>query len=86
MDKWYEENIEKDIRKEVKLLRDNGFNTVCSCGHEKYIQCSYTEDGELKRLKDLLFNNEYRNFVVTLKLQIIDGVTYSFLDITINGG
>ena len=80
---WYEKYIEKNIRKEVKLLRENGFNTTCSCGHDKWIQCNYTAEGELKRLKDLLFNNGYRNFIVILKLQIIDGVTYPFLEIDI---
>lgn len=37
---WYEENIEESIIPLVKLLRDNGFNTECSCGHEMYVQCS----------------------------------------------
>ena len=31
---WYDENIEEGIRYIVKLLRDNGFNTTCSCEHE----------------------------------------------------
>ena len=81
---WYEQNIEKPVRDVVKLLRDNGFNTICSCGHKKYIQCSYYEDGELKRLKDLLFNQGYRNFTISLEVQIIDGFTYPSLEITFN--
>ena len=58
---WYQ-RIEEPIRKEVKLLRDNGFNTECSCGHEMYVQCEYLAEGEIQRLHNLLFNQGYRNF------------------------
>ncbi len=34
---WYEENIEEPIRPLVHLLRENGFNTECSCGHEEEV-------------------------------------------------
>jgi hypothetical protein len=34
----YEEHIEEPIRGVVKTLRDNGFNTTCSCGHEMYVE------------------------------------------------
>ena len=82
MKDWYE-NIEEPIRDIVKLLRNNGFNTTCSCGHKKYVQCNYTEEGEIKRLKDLLFNQGYRNFNMALELQVIDGITYPFLEVVI---
>lgn len=52
---WYEENIEEPIRDVVKHLRDNGFNTECSCGHEMSIQIGHSLDGELMRLHSLLF-------------------------------
>lgn len=78
---WYDENIEKGIRKEVKLLRDNGFNTICSCEHEKYIQCDLIMDGEFKRLHDLLFNNGYRNYKIEISNNVIDGHSYIVLEI-----
>ena len=31
-------NIEPGVREIVRLLRDNGINTTCSCEHERYIQ------------------------------------------------
>jgi len=42
---WYKEYIEEDIRPLVKLLRENGFNTECSCGHDMYVQCLILPDG-----------------------------------------
>ena len=52
---WYEENIEEPIRPIVKLLRDNGFNTTSSCGHDMYIEGELGQDYELYRLHKLLY-------------------------------
>jgi len=78
---WYDEYIEKPIRSIVKLLRDNGFNTCSSCGHEMYIQCDLLLNGEMKRLHDLLYNNGYRNYTITLSMHVVDGKMYSFVNI-----
>lgn len=78
---WYEEYIEEPIRDLVKLLRDNGFNTECSCGHEMYVQCQYMMDGEIMRLHNLLFDNGYRNYEINIQIQVIDGHQYCSLDI-----
>ena len=72
---WYKEYIEKTIRDTVKLLRDNGFNTECSCGHEMYVQCQYITDGEIMRLDNLLFNNGYRNYVIEILIERSNGYT-----------
>lgn len=80
---WYEEYIEEPIRDLVKLLRENGFNTECSCGHEMYVQCQVIQDGSLKRLDDLLFNNDYRNYKIEVSIERIDGCCYSFINITL---
>ena len=37
MNDWYSQ-IEPEIRDLVRLLRDNGFNTTGSCGHEMWIE------------------------------------------------
>ncbi len=73
---WIEEMIEPEIRSVVKLLRDNGFNTESSCGHEMYVQCQIITDGEIKRIDDLLFNNSYRDYKITVSLRRIDGHLY----------
>jgi len=54
---WYEENIEEPIRDIVKLLRDNGFNTTCSCGHEMYVEGDIVIDSELQRLHNILYTH-----------------------------
>ncbi len=83
---WYDKNIEKPIRDFVRHLRDNGFNTVCSCGHEMEVQCSYSVDGEIKRLHDLIWNYLVENkqeitFTITLHHQVIKSCHYPFLEI-----
>ena len=76
---WYEEAIEEPIRDLVRLLRDNGFNTFCSCGHKMYVQCSYLPDGEIQRLHDLLFVHFYDKmpippeYDITMHLHVADG-------------
>lgn len=80
---WYE-IIEEPVRGLVKVLRDNGFNTECSCGHEMYVQCQYLLDGEIQRLHNLLFNNGYRDYTIDIKIQIIDGHQYPSMDIRIH--
>jgi len=82
MNNWYD-NIEKPIRKIVKLLRDNGFNTTCSCGHEMYVEGDSFPDGEIKRLHDLLYsyfceNKETPNYEIIVELKVEKGfILYS---------
>jgi len=73
---WFEENIEEKIRPTVKLLRDNGFNTECSCGHKMYVQCQWpmNDDGEFFRLDQLLYNNGYRTYKIEAWLHRCNGV------------
>ncbi|KKK61497.1 hypothetical protein LCGC14_3013760, partial [marine sediment metagenome] len=58
--------IEKPVRELVRLLRDNGFNTVCSCGHKKYIQMEWYAHEDIQRLYSLLWDNGYKNFELHL--------------------
>lgn len=78
---WYEAVIEEGIREEVKLLRDNGFNTECSCEHKRYVQCSYIPNGTIWELDKLLFNNGYRDYTILVTLERIDGHLRSFIDV-----
>jgi len=52
MPDWYE-CVEPEVRPLVKYLRDNGFNTTCSCGHEMLIQVACDAE-DLTRLWNLL--------------------------------
>ena len=65
MTDWYDEHIEPGIRDIVRLLRDNGFNTTCSCEHSMDVEGVMMTDGEMKRLHDTLFNNGHWQFSVT---------------------
>ena len=59
---WYDQ-IEQPVRSLVKLLRNQGFNTTCSCGHDKTIQLEwYGFEGEIHKLCSLLLENEYEKF------------------------
>jgi len=66
---WYERKIEEPIRSVVKLLRDNGFNTVFSCGHEMYCESEYYGE-DLTRLSDLLSENGYSQFEIIVRTGI----------------
>jgi|WetSurMetagenome_2_1015567.scaffolds.fasta_scaffold1260366_1 hypothetical protein len=77
---WYE-CIEKPIRNLVFRLRNNGFNTECSCGHEMYVQCQYIPEGyfmELTRIISIFLNenNLPINYKIELIISIIDGHQY----------
>lgn len=82
MDNWYN-CIEPKIKPLVKLLRDNGFNTECSCEHEMYVQCSMLQDGELYRLDRLLFNNNFQNYIIISEIKRIKGHSYTSIRIEI---
>lgn len=78
---WYETHIEKPIIDLVRLLRDNGFNTQCSCGHEKYVECQYIPGGDIQRLDNLLFDNGYKNYEITISVSRQDGHLNSWLSV-----
>lgn len=82
MTEWYEEWIEAGIRKEVKLLRDNGFNTECSCEHKMYVQCSLIPSGEMQRLDNLLFNAGYRDYHLEFHIERVSSWLNSFINIS----
>ena len=78
-DEWYEEMIEDPLKSLVKLLRNNGFNTECSCGHDMYIQCQYVEDGSIKHVHDLLYSHFYEdldkipNYTISVNIVVDNG-------------
>jgi hypothetical protein len=74
---WYEENIESGIRGAVKLLRDNGFNTTCSCEHDMVIIGTYGDPVDLDRLHALLLHEGYKDYTVTVQLSVMNGILFS---------
>ena len=83
---WYEKNIEKGVRELVFYLRNNGFNTECSCEHEKYVQCQYILDGEIMRLLNILSNYFHEknipcDYEVDIRIIVKDGHQYPTLNI-----
>lgn len=48
-DEFYDQ-IEEPIRDLVRKLRDNGINTICSCGHKMYIQADVAPDSFLQTM------------------------------------
>jgi len=53
---WHEENVEEGVRDIVRLLRDNGINTISSCHHDMTIQCDYVPQGTLQDIHNLIYN------------------------------
>ena len=84
---WYEQNIEEGIRPIVKLLRDNGYNTECSCAHDMYVQCQFIPGVEtIQELHTLIWNylciNKLPiNFEIEIRHKVIDGKSFSSMDI-----
>jgi hypothetical protein len=76
MKNWYEENIEEPVRDLVKLLRDNGINTECSCGHQMYVQFQVIDD-EMNRVDYILFDNGYRDYIIETSITRDDGHKHS---------
>jgi len=58
--KWYE-RLEPGIKKVVYLLRNNGFNTVSSCGEEMWVQILGDAE-DIKPLWDFLVEKGYHDF------------------------
>lgn len=69
---WYEEAIEPGIRDAVRLLRDNGFNTTCSCHHDMEIEGDLNNDGELNRLHKLLAETGHKNYEIKIEMKVHD--------------
>lgn len=84
---WYDENIEDPLKELMYVLRNNGFNTECSCGHDMYIQCQYVADESIKKLHDLLYlyfheNGDVPNYQIAVHYNVIDGhVAQSYINI-----
>ena len=68
MSDWYD-NIEEPIRPLVRLLRNNGFNTFCSCGHEMWVELDLKNDLSIAEdLARFLQAHGYKKFKIDAEL------------------
>lgn len=78
---WYNTKIESEVRDLVYILRNQGFNTTCSCGHGKYIECDYIPDHDYFVIYTLVYNYLYEkygkvNFELSFTTKVVDDVPY----------
>ena len=67
---WYGE-IEAPVRPLVQLLRDNGFNTTNSCGHDMTVEIDLGSHlDEAERMASLLNENGYSVFFIETHLMV----------------
>jgi len=78
---WYDEYIEKPVRKIVENLRKNGINTTYSCGHEMIIQCEYYNNKELTRIYTILVELNIKNYKAIVIDDIQEGYRNTFVEI-----
>lgn len=67
MSDWYN-TIEPGIREVVRLLRDNGINTTCSCEHEMIVQFDVVWMEDVDRAYNALVNNGHHGFRIETQL------------------
>lgn len=80
-DDWYD-RIEEPVREVVRRLRNAGINTTCSCGHDMYIECDTTLDGEIMDIHNVLWHyfeetGQKVTFDVTYRHKVVDGAIRS---------
>jgi hypothetical protein len=87
---WYEEHIEEGVRDVVRFLRDNGYNTCCSCHHDMTIQVEASPGIDLQNLHNILYlffheQGEENTFTITYTQHVDRGATIScFVTIALN--
>jgi len=80
MSDWYEEHIEAPIRPLVKLLRDNGFNTLGSCGHNMYVQLLFMPEWDIvTELSEFMIANEYKDFLISVEHRVSNGRSWTYV-------
>lgn len=88
MTEFYDD-IEPEIRDIVRVLRDNGVNTTCSCGHQMYVEAEIVPSGMLQVIHNTLFNyftetGRVPSYTITITLEEnIAGLSRCFAHIQI---
>jgi hypothetical protein len=63
---WYTQNIEEGIREVVKLLRNNGINTTCSCHHSMTIWAEGYRPGDIEQIDSVLLQHGYSYYKIEM--------------------
>lgn len=59
--------IEEKVRPYVKMLRNSGINTTCSCEHEGYIECQSLDPSfEIDMIRKTFQENGLMEYKITL--------------------
>ncbi len=66
---WYYDFIEEPVRDLVFLLRNSGFNTFCSCGHDMTVDMECYCSRAIDSLIELLLENGYEKFNIDYHLE-----------------
>lgn len=70
IDNNFYNNIEEPIREAVKMLRNRGVNTICSCGHEMWIAVALGNHmDEVEAIANILAEEGYENFRIECTLR-----------------
>ena len=83
------DQIEEPVRPLVRVLRDNGINTTCSCGHKMTIQADLIPDGTLQVMHNVIYNYLSENkkpisYTITIHHEVINGLPWrTYADIYI---
>jgi hypothetical protein len=72
LSKWYD-CIEPEVRELVYLLRNNGWNTVCSCEHAMTVQVELQKMDEMEDLATFLIENGAKEFEMSGNLDNVGG-------------
>ncbi len=75
---WYD-TIEEPVRNVVRLLRNNGINTISSCGHDMYIEVQWWDDSEITRIGTLLVEAGIQEFVIEASVEVRPGQPWNRL-------
>lgn len=59
---WYYENIEPEIMSYVVMLRNGGWNTTRSCGHEMTVEIDISNMEDVERLATCLMEHGVEKF------------------------
>ena len=79
-------DIESEIRPMVKLLRENGFNTTCSCGHDMTVEITILHTDEAERMATMLVDAGFKGFRVDIELAVpTDGLWDRRMTLQLNG-
>ena len=85
-------NVEEPIRDLVRRLRDRGINTVCSCGHEMYVQADLVIDTQLAIMHRTVYEylietgNTEPKYTIDIHMVVVRGIiSQCFAELRIGG-